>query len=198
MTFVDEGRRFATTSDDKARPCRLSPPGADAQRRCLTCVRRHCTTTLSAPSFLPPPPPSQTLRVWEYGIPVQIKYIADPSMQSMPAVTVHPNCAPPPPGRAAPALACSHASVDIASPGPQHWPDPSPHLCPLPSPAAQWLAAQSMDNQIVIYSCKERFRLNSKKRFAGHSNAGYACQARAPPAESNLLPGRCAAPASLR
>ena len=49
ITFVDEGRRFVTTSDDK------------------------------------------TIRVWEYGIPVQIKYIADPSMHSIPAVTLHPN-----------------------------------------------------------------------------------------------------------
>lgn len=49
ITFVDEGRRFVTTSDDK------------------------------------------TIRVWEYGIPVQIKYIADPGMHSIPAVTLHPN-----------------------------------------------------------------------------------------------------------
>ena len=49
VTFVDEGRRFVTTSDDK------------------------------------------TIRVWEYGIPVQIKYIADPSLHSIPAVAVHPN-----------------------------------------------------------------------------------------------------------
>ena len=95
ITFVDEGRRFVSSSDDK------------------------------------------TLRVWEYGIPVVIKYIADPAMQSMPSIAVHPNGA--------------------------------------------WLAAQSMDNQIMIYSCKERFRLNTKKSFKGHSNAGYACQACAVP-----------------
>lgn len=103
VTFVDEGRRFVSTSDDK------------------------------------------TVRVWEYGIPVQIKYIADPAMQSMPSVAVHPN--------------------------------------------SQWLACQSMDNQIVIYSCKERFRLNSKKRFAGHSNAGYACQVNFSPDGHYVLSG---------
>lgn len=33
----------------------------------------------------------KTLRVWEFGIPVQIKYIADPSMHSMPSMALHPN-----------------------------------------------------------------------------------------------------------
>jgi len=49
ITFVDENRRFVTTSDDK------------------------------------------TMRVWEYGIPVCIKYIAEPHMHSMPSVALHPN-----------------------------------------------------------------------------------------------------------
>ncbi|MEW5301226.1 MAG: hypothetical protein WDW38_004777 [Sanguina aurantia] len=49
ITFIDEGRRFVSTSDDK------------------------------------------TIRVWEFGIPVQIKYIADPSMHSVPAVVLHPS-----------------------------------------------------------------------------------------------------------
>lgn len=48
MTFIDENRRFVSSSDDKS------------------------------------------LRVWEFGIPVQIKYIADPSMHSMPAITPNP------------------------------------------------------------------------------------------------------------
>ena len=79
ITFVDEGRRFVTTSDDK------------------------------------------TIRVWEYGIPVQIKYIADPSMHSMPAVTMHPN--------------------------------------------QQWFCGTSLDNQLLTYSAKDRFRQNRKKTF---------------------------------
>eukprot|EP01116_Phalansterium_solitarium_P023403 TRINITY_DN8175_c0_g1_i1.p1 TRINITY_DN8175_c0_g1~~TRINITY_DN8175_c0_g1_i1.p1 ORF type:complete len:619 (+),score=213.01 TRINITY_DN8175_c0_g1_i1:140-1996(+) len=90
ITFVDEGRRFVSSSDDKS------------------------------------------LRVWEYGIPVVIKYICEPHMHSMPAITLHPQ--------------------------------------------GTWIACQSLDNQILIYSTKDRFRLNKKKRFAGHLNAGYACQ----------------------
>lgn len=90
ITFVDEGRRFVTTSDDK------------------------------------------TIRVWEYGIPVQIKYIADPGMHSIPAVELHPN--------------------------------------------GQWFCGTSLDNQIVTYSAKDRFRMNRKKTFKGHSVSGYACQ----------------------
>ena len=33
----------------------------------------------------------KSMRVWEWDIPVDIKYIADPSMHSMPSVAVHPN-----------------------------------------------------------------------------------------------------------
>lgn len=90
ITFVDNNRRFVTSSDDKS------------------------------------------LRVWEFGIPVVIKYISEPHMHSMPSIAVHPN--------------------------------------------SNWLAAQSLDNQILIYGTKERFQLNKKKRFAGHIIAGYACQ----------------------
>lgn len=49
ITFVDENRRFVTTSDDK------------------------------------------TMRAWDFDIPVVIKYVADPLMHSMPAVTMSPN-----------------------------------------------------------------------------------------------------------
>ncbi|KAI9206488.1 WD40-repeat-containing domain protein [Polychytrium aggregatum] len=90
ITFVDENRRFISTSDDK------------------------------------------TLRAWEFDIPVVIKYVAEPSMHSMPAVAVHPQ--------------------------------------------KKWLAFQSLDNQIVIYSARDKFRANHKKIFRGHLVAGYACQ----------------------
>jgi len=89
INFVDENRRFVTTSDDK------------------------------------------TIRVWDYDIPVVIKYIAEPSMHSMPAVGVHPS--------------------------------------------GKWLAMQSLDNQILIFG-SESFKQNRKKRFAGHTIAGYACE----------------------
>lgn len=49
VTFVDNNRRFVSTSDDKS------------------------------------------LRVWEWDIPVDFKYLADPSLHSMPAVTLSPN-----------------------------------------------------------------------------------------------------------
>lgn len=49
ITFVDENRRFVTTSDDKS------------------------------------------MRAWDFDIPVVIKYISDPMMHSMPAVTLSPN-----------------------------------------------------------------------------------------------------------
>lgn len=89
ITFVDDNKRFVTTSDDK------------------------------------------TMRAWDYDIPVVIKYIADPTMHSMPAVTVHPN--------------------------------------------KKWLACQSLDNQILVFS-SDSFRQNRKKVFKGHTVAGFACQ----------------------
>ncbi|KAH7104200.1 pre-mRNA splicing factor [Auriculariales sp. MPI-PUGE-AT-0066] len=89
ITFVDDNRRFVTTSDDK------------------------------------------TIRAWEFDIPVVIKYIAEPHMHSMPAVTMHPS--------------------------------------------KKYFAAQSLDNQILIYNT-DNFRQNRKKRFAGHGVAGYAAQ----------------------
>lgn len=89
ITFVDENRRFVTTSDDK------------------------------------------TIRAWDFDIPVTIKYIAEPYMHSMPAVTLHPS--------------------------------------------KKYFAAQSLDNQILVYST-DNFRQARNKRFSGHAIAGYACQ----------------------
>ncbi|TIB63147.1 hypothetical protein E3P78_01970 [Wallemia ichthyophaga] len=89
LTFVDDNRRFVTTSDDK------------------------------------------TMRAWDYDIPVVIKYIAEPDMHSMPAVGLHPT--------------------------------------------KKFLAAQSLDNQILIWAA-DTFKQNRRKRFAGHSISGYACQ----------------------
>ena len=49
ITFIDNNRRFVSTSDDKS------------------------------------------LRVWEWDIPVDFKYLADPSMHSMPFTVMSPN-----------------------------------------------------------------------------------------------------------
>ncbi|XP_022164633.1 pre-mRNA-processing factor 17 [Myzus persicae] len=103
ITFVDENRRFVTTSDDKS------------------------------------------LRVWEWDIPVDMKYIADPTMHSMPSVTIAPN--------------------------------------------KKWLACQSMDNKIVIFSAMNRFKVNRKKSFSGHMVAGYACSLDFSPDMSYLVSG---------
>ncbi|SPO32765.1 probable CDC40 - Pre-mRNA splicing factor important for catalytic step II [Ustilago trichophora] len=73
----------------------------------------------------------KTMRGWDYDIPVVIKYIADPTMHSMPAVSLSPN--------------------------------------------AKWIAAQSMDNQILTFAA-DGFKQNRKKVFKGHNVAGFACQ----------------------
>jgi len=89
ITFIDENRRFVTSSDDKS------------------------------------------IRVWDFEIPVDIKYIADPKMHSMPCVVLHPN------GKN--------------------------FLC------------QGLDNKIHVYSTRDKFPANHKKKFTGHLVSGYAC-----------------------
>lgn len=86
ITFVDDNRRFITTSDDKS------------------------------------------LRAWDYNIPVPIKYVAEPDMYPM--------------TRAA------------------------------PHPSGKYVAFQSSDNQILVYSANDKFRQNRKKSYRGHNNAG--------------------------
>lgn len=87
ITFIDENRRFVTTSDDKS------------------------------------------LRAWEYGIPVPIKLIAEPDMHSMPCVAAHPS--------------------------------------------GKYIACQSLDNQIVVYSALDKVKIQRRKQFRGHGCGGY-------------------------
>mmetsp|Transcript_5063 Transcript_5063/g.10536 ORF Transcript_5063/g.10536 Transcript_5063/m.10536 type:complete len:604 (-) Transcript_5063:366-2177(-) len=86
----------------------------------------------------------KTLLVWDLNTPVPIKHISDPSMQSMPFITI--------------------------------------------SPDQRFFACQSMDNQIVTYEMRERFR-NCSKRFSGHNSAGYALPIDFSPNSKYLMSG---------
>jgi pre-mRNA-processing factor 17 len=72
----------------------------------------------------------KSLRAWEYGIPVPIKFIAEPYMYSMVRSAAHPS--------------------------------------------GKYIAFQSSDNQITVYSSTDRFRQNRKKGYRGHNVSGYA------------------------
>jgi pre-mRNA-processing factor 17 len=39
----------------------------------------------------------------------------------------------------------------------------------------KYFACQSLDNQILVYSAEGSFKQAKKKRFTGHTIAGYAC-----------------------
>ncbi|KIH87693.1 pre-mRNA-processing factor 17 [Sporothrix brasiliensis 5110] len=88
ITFVDENRRFMTTSDDKS------------------------------------------VRVWDYNIPVPISYTSEPWMYPLTRAALHPS--------------------------------------------NKYVAYQSGDNQVLVYSARDKYRQNRKKAFKGHNNAGTA------------------------
>jgi len=52
----------------------------------------------------------------------------------------------------------------------------------------EWIAAQSMDNQILTYSAST-MKLNRAKRFGGHVVAGYGCQLSFSPDAAYLASG---------
>lgn len=87
------------------------------------------------------------LNVFFRDIPVDMKYIADPTMHSMPAVKLSPN--------------------------------------------GKWLACQSLDNKIVIFSAINRFKMNRKKTFEGHMVSGYACNLDFSPDMRYVLNKKC-------
>ncbi|KAK6829751.1 hypothetical protein PG987_010335 [Apiospora arundinis] len=88
ITFVDEGRRFMTTADDKS------------------------------------------LRVWDYSIPVPIKYHASEEQFALTRAARHPS--------------------------------------------GKYVAYQSGNNEVQVFSAQDKFRRNSKKLFKGHNSAGSA------------------------
>lgn len=59
----------------------------------------------------------------------------------------------------------------------KHISEPDMHAIPASAmhPNRKYFAGQSMDNRIAIYDCKGGFKLNRKKKFAGHKSSGYAC-----------------------
>jgi len=87
----------------------------------------------------------KTLRIWEYGLPVTAKYMADPSMHSMPTSALHPD--------------------------------------------GEFIAFQSMNNQVAIYAVGQEKFQERKKKFIGHSSAGYACQVGFSPDGKYLISG---------
>lgn len=134
VTFYDDGRRFASTSDDKK------------------------------------------MLLWEWDIPVPIKYIAEPGMHSMPAVTASPDGACTRAWTGPGMHACMHASHTHA-----HIHTPNSHEPPVPTQPPKnttggFLACQSLDNTVKVFGTRDRFKELRKKVFRGHTNAGYACQ----------------------
>jgi len=56
-------------------------------------------------------------------------------------------------------------------------------------PSGKYVAYQSGDNQIVVYSVGEKVRLNRKKGYRGHNTAGYAINLDISPDGSLLMSG---------
>lgn len=72
------------------------------------------------------------LLIWEPGVPMPIKEIADTSLHAIQATSMHPQ--------------------------------------------GRWLACQSADNSIVMYSLTDPIGRASRKTFKGHISSGYACK----------------------
>lgn len=53
--------------------------------------------------------------------------------------------------------------------------DPTLHSMPVTKlhPEGKYIAAQSMDNTIMVFSAKDRYKTNKKKLFTGHNCAGF-------------------------
>ena len=91
ITFLDDDRKFATSSDDKS------------------------------------------IRFWDVGVPREIRRVADAEMHSMPSAAVHP--------------------------------------------AREWVAFQSLDNRVLVFEARGKFKVHpDKKHFVGHQVGGFGCQ----------------------
>ena len=66
---------------------------------------------------------------------------------------------------------------------------PSMTCAPLDDGDPKYMLGQSMDNQILVYQCGDRFKLNKKKHFVGHTVAGTACQIGASPDMKYVISG---------
>lgn len=162
ITFIDNNRRFVTTSDDKsirvwewcgARASIGAPPCLDRAHRDGRSALLHRDT------------------------PVEIKYIADPAMHSMPATVLHPNRTRAMRDRRRRPL--RPVAVAVATAAATTRGSGAPALTAALRAAVRvekWLICQSMDNRMYVFSTLDRFRMHATKRFGGHLVAGYACQ----------------------
>jgi pre-mRNA-processing factor 17 len=94
--------------------------------------------------------------VWEFGIPVQVKYIADPSMHAISSVSLTPN------GK----WWCGQSMDNQGK-------FSAVFRC------NTWTLVFMLFNflyAVLTYSANDRVKPNRKKTFKGHSVAGYACQ----------------------
>lgn len=69
--------------------------------------------------------------------------------------------------------------------------DPSLHSMPVTRihPQNKYFAAQSMDNTIMVFSARDRYKTNKKKLFTGHNCAGYGVSIDFSPDGKNLVSG---------
>ena len=59
----------------------------------------------------------------------------------------------------------------------KHISEPDLHSVPSVAmhPSGQYFVGNAQDNQALVFACGDRVKLNRRKRFHGHSTAGFAC-----------------------